>query len=357
MASSAAMLPMLPTGGAPQGEGAPGAEGFTPTGTDADFDAVFGSGDGGSPADGSADNGDGEREYSLEEMLVDKATLTPEELEAAGLAEEGATPTPKKPAPAAKPATTAASPEASVQLMMVQQMQAMQQQNQEFQARMLEMLRPAPKEQPASKFDISSVLPENLRGIDGVPQLAQAIYSQVEKQFADRDQAQQTTQQKQQHEQAVAQWVNEARQVSTEVLKDGYKFANPQDAQHFGAMVRDLAISMADAKGGSPAQFLGPIRSIIKAGIQAQMAHLGEKTKASMQRRVPNAQLPQSRKPGAPAPQQGDAAYSVPDMNSRPTPEELRAVRMTGSQSAMEGDHSVRLLRARRARGQGAGQR
>lgn len=349
MASSASMLPGLPQGGAPQGVDTSSGGGFTPSGTDSDFDGIFGSE--GGPAGGEASNGDGNEGYepSLEEMLVDKATLSPEELEAAGLAEEGAEPkaalTPKKPvvpAPDAAQQTT---------MLMMQTMQAMQQQNQEFQQRMLEMLRPAKQEQtPASKFDIASVLPENLRGIDGVPQLAQAIYAQVEKQFADRDQAAQTTQQKAQHQQSVNQWVNEARHVQTEVLKDGYKFANPQDAEHFGAMARDLAISMADAKGGSPAQYLGPIKSLFKAQAMAYQASLGEKTKAGMQRRVPNAPLQQAQRIVAQQP--GNASNSVPDMASPPTREELRAVRMTGSQSAMEGDFSVRQLRAKQARGQ-----
>lgn len=345
MASSSAMLPGLPSGGA-QGGDAPGAEGFTPTGGESDFDAVFGPA---SETPASNGDGDGGPELSLEEMLVDKATMSPEELEMAGLAEEGAASAPQKQTPAPKPA--AVDPATQTTMLMMQQMQAMQQQNQEFQARMLEMLRPAKQEQtPASKFDIASVLPENLRGIDGVPQLAQAIYSQVEKAFADRDQAHQTTQQKAQHEAAVAQWVNEARHVQAEVLKDGYKFSSPADSGQFGAMVRDLAISMADAKGGSPAQYLGPIRALIKAGTMAQMAGLHEKTKAGMGKRIPNAPLQQVKRIAGQ--QNNDSHTAIPDMNSPPTEEELRAVRMTGSVSAMEGDHSVRQLRARRARGQ-----
>lgn len=342
MASSAAMLPGLPAGGQPS-EGAPGGEGFTPSGGDSDFDAIFGA-EGSQPASNDAPADDG-HEPTLEEMLVDKATLSPEELEMAGLAEETA-PTPQKPAkPAAPPAPDANQ---QFQLMMMQQMQAMQQANQEFQARLLESMRPPKQEQAPSKFDIASVLPENLRSVDGVPQLAQAIYSQVEKQFAERDQASQTAQQQAQHQAAVSQWVNEARHVQTEVLKDGYKFSNPQDAHFFSSMARDLAISMADAKGGTPAQYLGPIKETMKAGAMALLAGMGEKTKAGIAKRVPNAPLHQAQKRAAQMPT--DASMSMPDRNSRPTPEELRAVRMTGSQSAMEGDYSVLKLRAQRAR-------
>lgn len=315
---------------------------------DADIEAIF-SGDGEPQSESSGGSGSG-GEPSLEEMLLSKAMLSPEELEALGLTEDSGptnedvtsqTPPPATPAKQAQ----APAPDPSHQLMQgfMRQMQAMQQQQQEFQLKMAEMFKPPQK--PQEEDILADLVPPELRDINGVPQLAQAIYSKVQRELQGRDKAAQEQQQRYQHEAAVNRWVTEAKQVSEAVLQDGYHFENQAEATDFGGMVRDLSIAIADAKGGTPGQYLAPIKAMMKAGAKAQLAAMNKKTKETMGRRVPNAQI-SSQQPGA---QQQSARSQV--ASGRPTPEELRAVGMTAVESAMEGDYSVRILRARQARG------
>lgn len=312
---------------------------------DADIDAIFSGASPQADAAGGSDFGGG-AEPSLEEMLLSKALLSPEELEALGLTEDSGPPQEEVtlPTPQARQAQ-APAPDPSHQLMQgfMQQMQAMQQQQQEFQLRMAEMFKPPQK--PQEEDILADLVPAELRDINGVPQLAQAIYSKVQRELQGRDKAAQEQQQRYQHEVAVNRWVTEAKQVSESVLQDGYHFDNPTDASDFGSMVRDLSIAIADAKGGTPGQYLAPIKAMMKAGARAQLAAMNKKTKETMGRRVPNAQI-SSQQPGA---QQQSARSQV--ASGRPTPEELRTVGMTAVESAMEGDYSVRMLRTRQAKG------
>jgi hypothetical protein len=141
----------------------------------------------------------------------------------------------------------------------------------------------------------------------------------------------------------VDQFQNEARQVAESVISSGYKLEGTAK-QHVHDFLVDTALSLTNARGGSPIQYLEAVKKVFETGVQGRQAYLGEQVK----QRVATRPTPQINAPRAAAPGMVSGQQAGP-----PSEAELRQAGYANrTEAIMNGYRKVQQLRALRM-GQG----
>lgn len=239
-----------------------------------------------------------------------------------------------QPSPAPAPQLDASQ---QIMLGMFQQMQANQQAQEARFAQMIEALRPKeaapPPEDPFADLPDEYNTPEIKKFAD---YMRNKVLSPLE-------------QYKQQMEQRIAQASHQrtVQQYQHEALSAGQSWtqkygAQGQDATELSDWIRDQTLILAEAHGGSPAQYAPSIERMIDKAVALKQSQLNSKAKAAVGARRPNA-------PATPRPQANGS--TIPSFQNRiPTDAEARAAGYKSAfDSALDGDAKVHKMWARQA--------
>lgn len=265
-------------------------------------------------------------ESSLEERLMDPESA-PSQVESGAVTEAS---------PGSGPITTSApAPQLDsnqmFQMQLVQQMQAMQAQQQAF----MDSLKPkAPAPTPVDPFDN---LPEKYN----TPEAKEFLRIAQERILAPYKAEMEGRIAQAQQERLTNQYSNEANQAAQSVLAKGFSFAGDESAVVTDGL-RDLALTLSHIHGGTPAQYGESLNKLIDTAVNGRIKHLNSQAKAKVATRVA---------PGAPRAQSVSAA--IPQTpQTEPSLIEVRAAGYRDMEEARWNDFAkVHAKRARSGRG------
>ncbi len=281
----------------------------------------------------------GAPELGLNEFESDDQFAVGEDTVASPVADPASTPP-----PAASSAPPQLDPTQQMFLGMYQQMQEQGAANQRAMSELVASLRPKQEAPPVDPF--ADMPPELRKSIDGNPELKAYTEYMAKKAQAPADQFRQDFEKRIEeakfHRQ-VDQFKSEAQQVAESVISSGYKLDGTAK-QHVHDFLVDTALSLTNARGGSPIQYLEAVKKVFELGVQGRQAHLGEQVK----QRVATRPTPQIGTPRAAAPGMVSGQQAGP-----PTEAEIRQAGYANrTEAIMNGYRKVQQLRARQM-GQG----
>lgn len=186
------------------------------------------------------------------------------------------------------------------QMATLQMFQQMQQQNQAFQQQILETIRP--KEKPV-EVDPLADMPKEWKAIEGLPEFLkytiQKNKAEVDALKTSLDERINAATQRREAD----RYASEAKAVGQKILSQGFHFQSEQDQAAVSDALHDMALSLANVHGGSPAKYEQALHRVINTAVQARQAHLNSQAKASVaQRHAPKPTqsapaIPQSQTP------------------------------------------------------------
>jgi hypothetical protein len=281
----------------------------------------------------------GAPELGLNEFDTGEQAAVEGDTEASPVADPGSTPPPP-----ASPAPPQLDPTQQMFLGMYQNMQEQAQANQRAMAELVASLKPKQEAPPVDPF--ADMPPDLRKAIDGNPELKAYTEYMAKKAQAPADQYRQEIEKRiedAKFQRQVDQFQNEARQVAESVISSGYKLEGTAK-QHVHDFLVDTALSLTNARGGSPIQYLEAVKKVFETGVQGRQAYLGEQVK----QRVATRPTPQINAPRAAAPGMVSGQQAGP-----PSEAELRQAGYANrTEAIMNGYRKVQQLRALRM-GQG----
>lgn len=277
---------------------------------------------------------------SLEEKLIDPANAETVSEPAQSETEEvtAASPGSGQDASGNVPAPQL-DPNQQFQLMLYQQMQESQKQQMEFQRQLVESLRP-PKP-PAPEVDPLADLPEEFKAIPGIDKLARYIHDKNRAEVTGFKTELEDRIKNAARQRTADRYANEAVGIGSKVLAKGFVFDKPEDSAVVTDGLRDFTLTLADVRGGSPAEYEQAMHRIIDTAVRGRINFLNQQAKAKVAQRH------------APAKPQIVATSSIPTtaQNTEPGIAEVRAAGYRDLEDARWDDFSK--VHAKRARARG----
>lgn len=226
-------------------------------------------------------------------------------------------------------------------LMMYQQMKQDQQAQMDFQRQLIESLRP-PKA-PEPEIDPMADLPEKFRNIEGLSDALKYVYqkndsrvSAFEHKLEDRIKA--ASQQRE-----ADRYTHEAVGLGSKILSRGFAFDQPNESAVVTDAIRDMSLSLANVRGGSPAAYEQAMNRVIDTAVRGRLNFLNQQAKAKVQQRQ-QGQLP--------APQVVSTnAIPRSAQSQEPSLAEVRGAGYRDMEDARWDDFSKVLSKRARARG------
>lgn len=218
---------------------------------------------------------------ALEEKLIDPANAetisepAPSETEEVTAASPGSGQDATGNAPAPQ-----LDPNQQFQLMLYQQMQESQKQQMEFQRQLVESLRP-PK-QPEPEVDPLADLPEEFKSIPGIDKLARYIHSKNRSEVQSFEQKLEARIQQAAAQREASRYGQEAESVGAKVLSRGFVFDQPNESAVVTDALRDMALSLSNVHGGSPAKYEQALNRVIDTAVRGRINHLNQQAKAKV---------------------------------------------------------------------------
>lgn len=276
-----------------------------------------------------------EREAELMDLgLADEQTAPLVESEEVTGSSPGSGPPSPAPAPQLDP----------TQQMMAAMLQRMDAQQQAFE-RTLQQL--APKPPAPTPVDPLADMPPELRAeVEKNPQLKLFTEWMTKKAATPAEQYKQDFERRiaeAQQQREVQRYETEADSVANGILGANFDFSkNPGFKNQAADAIRDWALSLSHAHGGTPAQYMEPLKNVVNGLVASQMVALNSKAKASVAQRQPGSVArPQAAGPAIPSFQ-----------NRTPTDAEARAAGYKSAMdAALDGDRRVHQMWAKQARG------
>lgn len=182
-------------------------------------------------------------------------------------------------------------PSQQVMLAMFQQMTA---QNEAQQRQFQELISTLKPQEKAPEIDPLADMPKEWKAIEGLPDFLkytiQKNKAEVDALKNNLDQRIQAATQRREAD----QYASEAKAIGSKILSQGFQFQSTQDQAAVSDALHDMALSLANVHGGTPAKYEQALNRVINTAVQARQAHLNSQAKASVAARHAPKPAPQA---------------------------------------------------------------
>lgn len=230
-------------------------------------------------------------------------------------------------------------PNQQMMLMMYQQMQANQQAQMDFQRQLVESIRPPKPAEP--EVDPMADLPEKFRNVEGLSEALKYVYQKNKSDVSAFEQKLEARIQAATEQREADRYTHEAVGIGSKILQKGFVFDKPNESAVVTDAIRDMSLSLANIRGGTPATYEQAMNRIIDTAVRGRINYMNQQAKAKV------AQKHQPQRP------QLVSTSSIPAnaQSQEPSLAEVRGAGYRNMEDARWDDFSKVLAKRARARG------